>query len=227
VTELPAIDARGLYHIYREAEVETVALRGAELTLQPGSWTSLMGPSGSGKSTLINVLAGLLEPSGGSVSIDGQDITRLPPPERARRRRRSIGLVMQRDNLHPLLDVAGNISLPLRMDGRPGSEVRGRVDELLDQVGLRERRRHRLGQLSGGEAQRVSIAVAVAPRPKVLFTDEPTGELDEATAESVLRLLDELRTDGTAILTVTHNRQVAEHADRQLTMRDGEVVDAA
>jgi ABC-type lipoprotein export system ATPase subunit len=227
VTELPAIDARGLYHIYRESEVETVALRGAELTLQPGSWTSLMGPSGSGKSTLINVLAGLLEPSGGSVIIDGQDITRLSPPERARRRRRSIGLVMQRDNLHPLLDVAGNISLPLRMDGRPGSEVRRRVDELLDQVGLRERRRHRLGQLSGGEAQRVSIAVAVAPRPKVLFTDEPTGELDEATAESVLRLLDELRTDGTAILTVTHNRQVADHADRQLTMRDGEVVDAA
>jgi ABC-type lipoprotein export system ATPase subunit len=227
VTELPAIDARGLYHIYRESEVETVALRGAELTLQPGSWTSLMGPSGSGKSTLINVLAGLLEPSGGSVIIDGQDITRLSPPERARRRRRSIGLVMQRDNLHPLLDVADNISLPLRMDGRPGREVRGRVDELLDQVGLRERRRHRLGQLSGGEAQRVSIAVAVAPRPKVLFTDEPTGELDEATAESVLRLLDELRTDGTAILTVTHNRQVADHADRQLTMRDGEVVDAA
>jgi ABC-type lipoprotein export system ATPase subunit len=113
------------------------------------------------------------------------------------------------------------------MDGRPGREVHGRVDELLDQVGLRERRRHRLGQLSGGEAQRVSIAVAVAPRPKVLFTDEPTGELDEATAESVLRLLDELRTDGTAILTVTHNRQVADHADRQLTMRDGEVVDAA
>ena len=227
MTELPAIDARGLYHIYRESEVETVALRGAELTLQPGSWTSLMGPSGSGKSTLINVLAGLLEPSGGSVIIDGQDITRLSPPERARRRRRSIGLVMQRDNLHPLLDVAGNISLPLRMDGRPGGEVRRRVDELLDQVGLSERRSHRLGQLSGGEAQRVSIAVAVAPRPKVLFTDEPTGELDEATAESVLRLLDELRADGTAILTVTHNRQVAEHADRRLTMRDGEVVDAA
>jgi ABC-type lipoprotein export system ATPase subunit len=223
---LPAVEARGLYQIYREAEVETVALRGAELVLQPGSWTSLMGPSGSGKSTLIHVLAGLLEPSGGSVTIDGRDITRLPPPERARIRRRSIGLVLQRDNLHPLLDVAGNVALPLRLDERSSAEVRSRVDALLEQIGLTERRRHRVGQLSGGEAQRVAIAVAVAPRPRVLLTDEPTGELDEATAAGVLDLLDELRAEGTAVLTVTHNGQVADRADRRLTMRDGEVVDA-
>jgi ABC-type lipoprotein export system ATPase subunit len=226
VTEgLPAIEAKGLYHIYREREVETVALRGAELRLEPASWTSLMGPSGSGKSTLIHVLAGLVEPSGGSVMIDGEDITRLPPPQRARRRRRSIGLVLQRDNLHPLLDVAGNIALPLRLDGRPADEVRSRVDELLGRVGLSERRRHRVGQLSGGEAQRVAIALAVGPRPRVLFTDEPTGELDEATAAGVLDLLEELRDEGAAILTVTHNPRVAERADRRLTMRDGEVVD--
>ena len=223
----PAVEAEGLYQIYRELEVETVALRGAELVLEPASWTSLMGPSGSGKSTLIQVLAGLLEPSGGSVMIDGEDITRLSPPERARRRRRTIGLVMQRDNLHPLLDVADNVALPLRLDGRPASEVRLRVDELLQQVGLTGRRRHRVGQLSGGEAQRVAIAIAVAPRPRLLLTDEPTGELDEKTALGVLDLLDELRSEGTAILTVTHNPQVAERADRRLTMRDGEVVDAS
>ena len=222
---LPAIEAKGLYHIYREREVETVALRGAELRLEPASWTSLMGPSGSGKSTLIHVLAGLVEPSGGSVMIDGEDITRLPPPQRARRRRLSIGLVLQRDTLHPLLDVAGNIALPLRLDGRPADEVRSRVDELLGRVGLSERRRHRVGQLSGGEAQRVAIALAVAPRPRVLFTDEPTGELDEATAAGVLDLLEELRDEGAAVLTVTHNPQVAERADRRLTMRDGEVLD--
>lgn len=222
-----AIEARGLYHIYREREVETVALRGAELVLEPGSWTSLMGPSGSGKSTLIHVLSGLLEPSGGSVMIDGEDITRLPAPERARRRRRRIGLVLQRDNLHPLLDLAGNIGLPLRLDGRPVGEVRARVDELLRQVGLVDRRRHRVGQLSGGEAQRGAIAVAVASRPRVLLTDEPTGELDEATAARVLDLLEELRAEGAAVLTVTHNPQVAERADRRLTMRDGEVVDVA
>jgi ABC-type lipoprotein export system ATPase subunit len=226
VTEV-AVEARGLYHIYREAEVETVALKGAQLVLEQGSWTSLMGPSGSGKSTLVQVLGGMLEPSGGSVVIDGRDITRLPPADRARVRRRSIGLVLQRDNLHPLLDVAGNVALPLRLDGRPGGEVRSRVAELLERVGLSDRRRHRVGQLSGGEAQRVAIALAVAPRPRVLLTDEPTGELDEATASGVLDLLDGLRREGTAVLTVTHNPQVAERSDRCLTMRDGEVVVAA
>jgi putative ABC transport system ATP-binding protein len=224
---LPAIEAHGLYHIYREAEVETVALRGAELTLNAGSWTSLMGPSGSGKSTLIHVLSGLLEPSGGSVMIEGQDITRLPPPERARKRRRTIGIVLQRDNLHPLLDVADNIALPLRLDGRPDYEVRARVDELLRRVGLADRRRHRVAQLSGGEAQRVAFGVAVAAKPRVLFADEPTGELDEATAAGVLDLLDESRREDTAVLTVTHNPLVAERADRRLAMRDGEVIDAA
>jgi ABC-type lipoprotein export system ATPase subunit len=207
--------------------VETVALRGAELVLDEGSWASLMGPSGSGKSTLINVMAGLLEPSGGSVMIDGEDITRLSPPERARRRRRSIGLVMQRDNLHPLLDVAENVSLPLRLDGRHSREIRARVTELLARVGLSDRRGHRVEQLSGGEAQRVAIAIAIAARPRVLLADEPTGELDEETAGLVLALLDELRSDGTAVLTVTHNPRVAERADRRLEMRDGEVIDAA
>jgi ABC-type lipoprotein export system ATPase subunit len=222
-----AIEARGLYQIYREPETETIALRGAELVLHAGSWVSLMGPSGSGKSTLISVLAGLLEPSGGSVVIDGEDITRLSPAERAKRRRRSIGLVLQRDNLHPLLDVAGNVALPLRLDGRPRGEIRGRVDDVLATVGLSERRRHRLLQLSGGEAQRAAIALAIVPRPRVLFTDEPTGELDEANAEAVLDVLDALRREGTAVLTVTHNPRVAQRADRRLTMRDGEVFDAS
>jgi putative ABC transport system ATP-binding protein len=222
----PAVQANGLYHIYREREVETVALRGAELILEPASWTSIMGPSGSGKSTLLHVVAGLLEPSGGSVVIDGEDITRLPPTERARRRRR-IGVVLQRDNLHPLLDVAGNVALPLRLDGRPRRQVRQRVRQLLGEVGLLERRRHRSGQLSGGEAQPVAVAVAVAPRPRVLLADEPTGELDEASATQVLDLLEALRSrEGTALLTVTHNPQVALRADRRLTMRDGLVVDA-
>jgi ABC-type lipoprotein export system ATPase subunit len=223
--QMPAVEARGLYQIYREVEVETVALLNVDVVLERGSWTSLMGPSGSGKSTLIHILAGLLEPSGGSVLIDGQDITRLRPPERARMRRRNVGLVLQRDNLHPFLDVAANIALPLRLDARPSSEVRRRVDELLQQVGLVDRRRHRVGQLSGGEAQRVAIALAVATRTRVLLTDEPTGELDEATAAGVLEVLDELRRDGTAVLTVTHNVQVADRADRRLTMRDGEVID--
>jgi ABC-type lipoprotein export system ATPase subunit len=225
--DAPVLSAAGLYHIYRETEVETVALRGAELDLDRGAWVSIMGPSGSGKSTLIHVLAGLLEPNGGSVLFDGDDITRLPPAERARKRRRGIGLVLQRDNLHPLLDVAGNAALPLRLDGVPRAEVRARVDELLERVGLGDWRRHRPAQLSGGEAQRAALAVALAARPKLLLADEPTGELDEATAERILDLIDDARTqEGTAVLTVTHNPRVAERAQRRLTMRDGLVADA-
>jgi ABC-type lipoprotein export system ATPase subunit len=224
----PVVEADGLYHIYRDAEVETVALRGAAVALAAGSWTSVMGPSGSGKSTLLHVLAGLLTPSGGRVLLDGEDLTRLPAAERARRRRRDIGVVLQRDNLHPLLDVEGNVALPLRLDGRPPGEVRARVGRLLEQVGLADRRRHLPAELSGGEAQRAAVAVALAPRPRVLLADEPTGELDEAAAGGLLELLDELRAqEGAAVLTVTHNPLVAERAGRRLLMRDGLVADAA
>jgi ABC-type lipoprotein export system ATPase subunit len=185
------------------------------------------GPSGSGKSTLLHVLAGLVEPTAGSVLVDGTDVTRQGADEQARRRRRQIGVVSQRDNLHPLLDVAGNVALPLRLDGRPGKEIRARVAELLTLVGLADRRRQRSAQLSGGEAQRVAFAVAIAARPKALLTDEPTGELDEGNTVVLLDLLDALRTDeGTSILTVTHNVAVAQRADRCLTMRDGVLVDA-
>jgi putative ABC transport system ATP-binding protein len=219
------IEAKGLYHIYRETSFETIALRGADLALVRGTWTSVMGPSGSGKSTLLHVMAGLLEPSGGSVMIDGQDLTRLPAAERDRRRRSRIGVVLQRDNLHPLLDVADNVALPLRIDGRTGPAVKQTVFELLDRVGLSDRSRHLTRELSGGEAQRVAIAVALAPRPEVLFADEPTGELDEATAADVLDVVAAIRVEiGTTIMTVTHNDAVAGRADRRVTMRDGVVV---
>jgi ABC-type lipoprotein export system ATPase subunit len=221
----PAMEAKGLYHIYRETDVETVALRGADLTLDRNSWTSVMGPSGSGKSTLVHVMSGLLEPNGGSVMIHGEDLTRLAANERAKRRRRGISVVLQRDNLHPLLDVAGNIALPLRLDGLSSTEASDRAERLLDAVGLAERRRHTPGQLSGGEAQRVAIAVAMAPRPEVLLADELTGELDTDTARGVLDLLEGLRREeATAVLTVTHNPEVAARADRRLTMRDGQIV---
>ena len=219
--------ARDVYKIFRGTDVETVALRGADVELPAGSWTSLMGPSGSGKSTLVHIIAGLLEPSGGAVFVQGEDITRLGPTERARLRRRRVGVVLQRDNLNPHLDVVDNIALPLRLQGWPAGEIGDRVEALLDQIGLAERRHHRVAQLSGGEAQRVAIAVALAPRPKVLLADEPTGELDEVTAASILDLLNALlRREGTAILTVTHNLQVRARASRRLTMRDGVVIDA-
>jgi putative ABC transport system ATP-binding protein len=215
------LEATGLYHIFRTSTVETVALRGAALTLQPGTWTAITGPSGSGKSTLVHVLAGLLEPSGGSVTVDGTDLTRLPPAERARLRRKRIGIVLQRDNLHPLLDAGSNVELVLRLDGQGGRAARATATRLLEEVGLSNRRHHRPAQLSGGEAQRTAVAVALASSPPLLLADEPTGELDKATARGLLDLLGEVRDRGTAVLTVTHDEEVAGRADRRLTMRDG------
>jgi putative ABC transport system ATP-binding protein len=225
--DLPALEARGLYHVYRGREVETVALRGADISLPRASWTSVMGPSGSGKSTLLHVLAGLDQPTAGRVLLGDVDLTALAAPQRARYRREGVGILLQRDNLHPLLNVADNIALPLRLDGRPGRQIRERVTQLLAAIGLAGRRRQRPGQLSGGEAQRVALAVALAARPRVLLCDEPTGELDADTTDTVLDLLAALRADeGTAVLTVTHNSRVAERADRRLTMRDGVLIDA-
>lgn len=222
------MEGRGLYHIYRERQVETVALRGADITLARGSWTSLMGPSGSGKSTLVHVLAGLVQPSGGSVLIGGTDITSLTTEQGALQRRHNIGVVLQRDNLHPLLDAGGNVALPLRLDGRRGGHVRARVREQLGQVGLSEHGGLRTSELSGGEAQRVAIATALAAGPHILLADELTGELDEATSGGILDLLGRLqRHIGLTILTVTHNPLVAGRADRRLVIRDGLVVDAA
>jgi ABC-type lipoprotein export system ATPase subunit len=226
MTTSGVLEAAGLYHIYREREVETVALRGADIRLGAGSWTSVMGPSGSGKSTLIHVLGGLLEPSGGSVSVDGKNLTQMSAADRAVWRRRRIGIVLQRDNLHRLLTVADNVCLPLRLDGKRKAEAHSRAQELLSRVGLADRGSDLPRQLSGGESQRVAIATALSAKPTVLLADELTGELDEASTTSMLDLLEQLRgEDGMALLTVTHNPAVAARADRRLVMRDGLVVD--
>lgn len=224
----PAIRATGLYHIYRSAESETVALRGADLALAPNEWVSIVGPSGSGKSTLLHVLSGLIEPSGGEVIVDGRDITRLDETARARMRRDTIGVVLQRDNLYPTLTVAENVALPLELAGVDRKQAAARVRDLLERVGLADRAAHRAHQLSGGEMQRTAIALALAPRPKVLIADEPTGELDAATTDSILALLRvETSRENTAMLMVTHNPRVAAAADRQLVMSDGVLRDVA
>ena len=217
-----AIRATGLYHIYRGVDSETVALRGADIALAANEWVSIVGPSGSGKTTLLHVLTGLIEPSGGEVIVDGRDITRLDETGRARLRRETIGVVLQRDNLYPTLTVAENVALPLELAGVNRKRAAVRVRELLERVGLSDRSSHRAHQLSGGETQRTAIALALAPRPKVLIADEPTGELDAVTTDSILALLrEETRREHTAMLMVTHNPRVAAAADRQLVMSDG------
>jgi putative ABC transport system ATP-binding protein len=215
-----ALSGHGLFHIYRSDKIETIALHGADITILAGSWVSVAGPSGSGKSTLLSVLAGLVTPSAGQVLLDGQDISRLSEAGRAALRRTTLGVMLQRDNLHPLLSVRENVALPGQLAGRRTSEL----DSLLARVGLDHRDRHRPRKLSGGEAQRASVAVALAGRPRILLADEPTGELDEATAADILDLLDnERHRTGLALLTVTHNPAVAARADIRLRMLDGQL----
>jgi putative ABC transport system ATP-binding protein len=211
-----------VFKIYREGSTETVALRGTDLELPRGQMTSLVGPSGSGKSTLLSLLAGLSLPSAGQVLFGDQDISRLDETARARLRAQRIGLVFQSGNLVPFLNALENVQLASDLGGQKGKRSRAR--DLLSEVGLGSRLRHLPRQLSGGEAQRVSIAVALANDPELLLADELTGELDSATAA---RVMDVLRSAWEqrrmTVLLVTHNRELAAQAEHRLKLLDGTV----
>jgi ABC-type lipoprotein export system ATPase subunit len=218
--DLVYVAARDVFKIYKEGLIETVALRGASLELARGRLTSLVGPSGSGKSTLISLLAGLALPSAGQIVIGGQDITRLDEGQRGRLRSERIGLVFQSGNLIPFLTALENVELAMRLRDRQASP--GRARELLSEVGLGHRLQHRPGQLSGGEVQRVAVAVALANEPELLLADELTGELDSATAAQVMEVLAEAwRQRHMTVLLVTHNPELAERADQRLRLVDG------
>jgi putative ABC transport system ATP-binding protein len=222
--EVALLAARGVFKIYKEGLIETVALRGASLELPRGHLTSLVGPSGSGKSTLISLLAGLALPSAGQIVIGGQDITRLDEGERGRLRSERIGLVFQSGNLIPFLTALENVELAMRLRDRKGFS--GRARELLGEVGLGHRLHHRPRQLSGGEVQRVAVAVALANEPELLLADELTGELDSATAEQVMGVLAHAwHQRRLTILLVTHNQELAALADRRLHLIDGLVTE--
>jgi ABC-type lipoprotein export system ATPase subunit len=217
--------ARGLFKIYREGATETVALRGADLELGSGEFVSLVGPSGSGKSTLLSILGGLVLPSAGSVLMGGRDITRLDEAERAEVRAAQVGIVFQKGNLVPFLSALENVELAMRIH-RKQRDDRDRARALLTELGLGERMHDQPRRLSGGEAQRVAIAVALANQPAVLLGDEVTGELDSATSDAVMELLLRIQRErGLAMLLVTHNPDVASRADRRLAIVDGLVED--
>lgn len=212
-----------VFKVYREGEAETVALRGASLQLHAGEFVSLVGPSGSGKSTLLSIMAGLSLPTAGRVLVGGRDLSRLDEAERAAVRSEKVGLVFQRGNLVPFLSAEENVALALEIAGRPRGAI-ARARELLDVLGLDGRRRQRPNQLSGGEAQRAGIAVALANRPDLLLGDEITGELDSESAAQVMELLLRLRREtGLTLLVVTHNPALAASADRQLVITDGRI----
>ncbi|HEY7018598.1 MAG TPA: ABC transporter ATP-binding protein [Gaiellaceae bacterium] len=218
-----AVSATQLVRRYGEGDTCVEALRGVSLDVADGRLTAIMGPSGSGKSTLMHILAGLDRPSSGSVRLDGIEITGLNDKKLTRLRREKIGFVFQFFNLLPMLTAEENIVLPLTISGRkPESEW---VDGLIDTFGLTERRSHRPAQLSGGQQQRVALARALVSRPKVVFADEPTGNLDSASSGEVLELLRHSVDDlGQTTVMVTHDPRAAAMADRILFIADGQIV---
>jgi putative ABC transport system ATP-binding protein len=202
---------------------DVVAVRDVTLSIAQGEHTAISGPSGCGKSTLLHMLGCVDTPSSGTLRFDNQDISTLNDRARSLLRLRHIGFVFQRFFLLPMLTAAENVELPQAEAGIARDERRRRTLELLEYVGLAARADHRPSQLSGGEMQRVAIARALANRPRLLLADEPTGELDQATGEHVASLLDRVNADGTALVIVTHDNDLAARARRVLTMRDGRI----
>jgi len=217
------LEAFSLYRFFHVGDAETLALQGVSLHLDRGEIVAILGPSGSGKSTLLACLAGLDEPDGGYVELLGARLTRRPEAARAAMRATKIGILLQSGNLFDHLSVADNMLARMCLAGVVDPR---RVDELLDLVGLSERRAAYPAQLSGGEAARAGLAVALAVSPPVLLADEPTGEVDAETEMMLLRLFKARRNAGEATLIVTHSEALAAHADRVVRLRDGKVVDA-
>jgi putative ABC transport system ATP-binding protein len=225
VTAPLAVDARELSRTYGDGPDAVHALRAVDLSIAPGEFVAIMGPSGSGKSTLLHLIGGLDRPDAGEVLIEGNSLASLSDDALAHLRRRRIGFVLQFFNLFPLLSADENVAFPLLLDGR--DDALALAGAALERVGLGDRRKHRPGQLSGGEQQRVAVARALVTRPAIVLADEPTGSLDSLAGEDVLRLLREAADDGQAVLLITHHAPAAAYADRVVRLRDGTVVPSA
>jgi putative ABC transport system ATP-binding protein len=223
----PAIVATDVSRTYELDGVSVPALRGVSLTVEPADYLAIVGTSGSGKSTLMHLLGGLDRPTSGQLLIGGRDVATLSPGEMATLRNETIGFVFQSFHLLARTTAQDNVALPLVYRGVGRRERRARAAAMLERVGLAHRIGHRPNQMSGGEQQRVAIARALVTGPSVLLADEPTGTLDSATGQSVLALLESLNADGVAVVLVTHDRDVAARARRQIAMRDGLIVSGA
>jgi putative ABC transport system ATP-binding protein len=215
------IDVRKMY---RQGQNEITALAGVTLDITKGEFTIIMGPSGSGKSTLLHLIGGLDRPTSGDVLVDQRLISQMADDQVTLFRRTKIGFVFQFFNLLPTLTALENVALPLVLDGRARAEADQKSEFLLAKVGLEQRQNHLPEELSGGEIQRIAIARALAFNPPILLADEPTGNLDSKTGESVLALLRQInRDDGCTVVIVTHSREAACHGDRKIFLRDGSV----
>lgn len=218
------IEADNLVKIYKVADLEVVALQGLDLLVRQGEMMALVGPSGSGKSTLMNILGGLDAPTAGRIRVGDYNLLEMSRRDQVRYRRHMVGFVWQQTarNLLPYLTALENVELPMALAGFPAKERHDRACDLLDRVGLGDRLKHRPDRLSGGEQQRVAIAVGMANRPALLLADEPTGEVDSASAEAIFRALRSLNEEtGVTIIVVTHDMNVSTRVDRVVGMRDG------
>jgi putative ABC transport system ATP-binding protein len=220
----PMIRLHEVSKVFYTEEVETHALEAVDLEIRNGEFVSIEGPSGCGKSTLLAILGLLDEPTHGTYALDGQVVTELTPPRRARIRNHDVGFIFQAFNLIPELTVEENVELPLTYRAMPPAERKERVTRALGRVAMAHRARHYPSQLSGGQQQRVAVARAVVGDPLILLADEPTGNLDSKNGESVMELLGELHAAGATICMVTHDSRFTRHAQRTVQLFDGRIV---
>jgi putative ABC transport system ATP-binding protein len=223
----PIIDLSGVWKSYETGTVSVHALRGIDARIDQGEYVAVIGPSGSGKSTLMNILGCLDVPTSGEYHLAGQDVSMMTEAELAEVRNRRIGFVFQQFNLLASMSAWRNVELPLVYAGVPRHERRDRALAALARVGLTERADHKPGELSGGQQQRVAVARALVTEPALILADEPTGNLDSESTVDVLELFDELSALGRTIVLITHEHDVAARADRQLVVRDGQIMTAA
>jgi putative ABC transport system ATP-binding protein len=219
-----ALKTEKVERVYKLGGRKVLALSDVNLEIKKGDFVSIMGPSGSGKTTLLNVLGCLDKPTNGKVLLDGVDITNVPEKDLHKTRKHKIGFVFQTFNLMPWLNAVENVELPMEGTGKTKEDMRKRASELLDMVGLSERKEHRPQKLSSGEQQRVAIARALANNPAIVLADEVTGNLDGKTKLEIIKLLGKLNTEqGTTIIIVTHDSQVASMTSRMLFLSDGKL----
>ena len=218
------VQTAGLTKSYRRGKTTVPALNGIDLSVAKGEIVGIVGPSGSGKTTLLNLIGGLDRPSGGKVVVGGTDLSLLGGSQLADYRLRKVGFIFQFYNLVPILTALENVELPMSFAGVPSPERRGRALDLLKTVGLDARSEHRPEEMSGGEQQRVAVARSLANGPAIVLGDEPTGDLDSASARSLMELIDSLRREkGCTFILVTHDPLVVEHCDRAYSVRDGKI----